>query len=276
MHVTYVADENVLDPLVASLTSLALNGSELGTVYVTIVCCGMEANDLKYRLPRLGGLEIGTQRLTGAVLEEFPSPNNSVSGHYTRAVYVPLLLPKVLPKSVNRTIYLDCDTLVLGSLDELWGMDLGGRGIAAVRDRYVQNISSRFGVSFWRELGICPELRYFNSGVMLVDVQLWRRESVTERARVLLEHFDNDIEQHDQEVLNALFAGNWLELSDEWNTTNFWRRSSRRYSCGDDMLERAIVRHFAGELKPWVPHDPSELPDGWKYWWYLKLFKGEE
>lgn len=48
--------------------------------------------------------------------------------------YARLLLADILPETVGRILWLDCDTVVTDSLQELWNMDLRGKSIAAVQD----------------------------------------------------------------------------------------------------------------------------------------------
>ena len=49
-------------------------------------------------------------------------------------VYYRCFLASLLPKDVEKVIYMDCDTLVLHSLQELWETPLEGKAIAACRD----------------------------------------------------------------------------------------------------------------------------------------------
>ena len=93
----------------------------------------------------------------------------------TSTTYHRLLLPRLVPREVTRAIWLDCDLLVTTDLVRLWETDLGGCHLLAVRDPVVPLVSSRYGIRRWRELGIAPDAPYFNAGVMLLDVDRWRR-----------------------------------------------------------------------------------------------------
>ena len=54
----------------------------------------------------------------------------------TNIVYARLMFDELLPKTVERLIYLDCDMYVRGRIEELYDMDMEGYPIAAVRDPY--------------------------------------------------------------------------------------------------------------------------------------------
>ena len=104
--------------------------------------------------------------------------------HLPAAAYLRIFIPFLLPPSVSRVLYLDCDLLVKGNLAELWNVGLGGCSIAASRDFAVSHMAHPWSViPDYQELGIRPEAAYFNSGVLLVDVAQWRQDQTA--ARVL-------------------------------------------------------------------------------------------
>ena len=161
-------------------------------------------------------------------------------GRMPVATYYKLALPELLPDSVGKVIWLDSDLIVNHDLGELWDLPLDGRPVLAAQDALVPLVSSRFGVAGFRALGIPPEARYFNAGVMLVDLEAWRRERIVPRAIAYLKSHRKDVFFWDQEGLNAVLAGRWGELDPRWN------RSASTATAGD-----AWIVHFTGGLKPW-------------------------
>ncbi len=140
---------------------------------------------------------------------------SAVGANVTAGVYARLLIGDLLPAGWDRVIYLDSDTITRHPLTELWTIDLRGNLLGAVRDDYVPT---------WRQLGLNPGLPYFNSGVMVIDLDAWRRTRLGERAmRYLVEH-RGQIRLFDQDALNAAAAGRWWQLDTVWNVTGFWRK----------------------------------------------------
>lgn len=87
-------------------------------------------------------------------------------GHITQAMYYRYLFADMLPKTVTRLIYLDADIICKGNILPLWQTDLQGKVLGAVRD--------------WGEAKSCDRIglkngRYFNSGVLLLDLTKWRQ-----------------------------------------------------------------------------------------------------
>ncbi len=96
----------------------------------------------------------------------FPTPY-----YITKEAYIRFWAPDLFPNR-SRVLYMDSDIIVAGPLDELWSMDLQGRALGAVE---IPN-SSRPA-----EHGMPPGSLYFNSGVLLFDLDAWRARDYTNR-----------------------------------------------------------------------------------------------
>jgi lipopolysaccharide biosynthesis glycosyltransferase len=162
-------------------------------------------------------------------------------GRMPVTTYYKLALPKLLPESVRKVIWLDSDVIVNRDLAELWDLPMDGHPVLATQDAVVPLVSSRFGVAGWRALGIPADAKYFNAGVMLVDLEAWRREGIVPRATAYLKSHRKDVFFWDQEGLNAVLAGRWGELDSRWNR-----------SAGAATTGEAWIVHFTGDLKPWT------------------------
>lgn len=175
-------------------------------------------------------------------------------GRMPVSTYFKLLLPDVLSSAVVRVIWLDCDVLVTGDISELWDIDLRGMPVAAVQDKLVPVASSRGGIASRSDAGIADDSKYFNAGVMVVDVDRWRANRVTSLALDHLRRRWKSVVFWDQEGLNVALAGKWMELGAKWNC-NVSLPSNRASS----MRSLPAILHFAGMLKPWLyrTRDPA-------------------
>jgi lipopolysaccharide biosynthesis glycosyltransferase len=161
------------------------------------------------------------------------------------STYFKISLADLLPATVDRAVWLDCDLVVIDDIGNLWDSDLGGRHLAAVQDAVVPRVSSRCGVEHHARLGMSADAMYFNAGVMLVDVTLWRRDRVSDDAIDYLRTYARSVVFWDQEGLNVALYGKWLPLDGRWNV-NASLPGSR--STG---AKRPAIVHYAGNLKPW-------------------------
>lgn len=234
-------DEQYALPLATMLTSLT---ARLGPG------CEPTVHLLHRRLDRdvldaLSGIvDIREIRLGGGDLERLPH-----SRTFPPEAAAPLLLPDVLPPDLERVIFLDADLLVLDDISGLWTRDLSGRALAAVVDPSIPWCRSPRGVKGWRDRGIQRTAAYFNAGVLVVDLESWRRRDMTGRALEYIREVGDGGDFLHQEALNAVAWDDWLPLEARWNvpaTAGRWFDPT----TADALAEPAIV-HFAGRMKPW-------------------------
>src|SRR4051794_21322014 len=185
-----------------------LRGLAPGTVLdAHVVDAGLAAAD-RERLARMcgeAGASLTWHDSRSAGLDRLP-----LTSRMTAATYARLALPALLPDA-TKALWLDADVLVTGDLERLWTTDLDGHDLLAVGDPCVPLVSSRYGVRRWRELGLPEDARYFNAGVMAIDLDGWRRQDVAGRAQTYLRDRGADVRFWDQEGLNAVLCGRWGE-----------------------------------------------------------------
>ena len=123
--------------------------------------------------------------------------------------YLRLLLDSILPQSVSKCVYLDCDVLVCADIAGLFSYELHGTLLGAVRDLAFNDASSacRNHLRF-----------YFNAGVLLLDMEKWRESKASRRLFHLIATRP-EITQgfHDQNLLNECFCDEVCELPLGWN-----------------------------------------------------------
>ena len=193
----------------------------------------------------------------------------NVSGHIPVASYFRLLVADLLPPSVTRVVYLDSDLVVLDSLTKLWAVDLAGHPWAAVQDLNAPYVSRPNGLTTWGELRLPADRKYWNAGVLVLDLDRWRREGLG--AKVLSYVRQNRrIRWHDQDGLNAVLGGDCLELDHRWNLSiQNGAGPSDPAVIGDlDALVRApSICHFSSHVKPW--HTDCDHPRKQLFFDYL-------
>jgi lipopolysaccharide biosynthesis glycosyltransferase len=188
-------------------------------------------------------------------------------GRMPITTYDKLMVAEFLPADAHRAIWLDCDMLVLADIGELWLRPFDGASTLAVQDTLVPLVSSRFGVGRYAEIGIESNAPYFNAGMMVVDVDAWRRDDVAGKGLDYLKRFRESVFFWDQEALNAALAGRWTEIEPRWNWSANLDRLSRPSDRPDARSVEARIVHFNGSLKPWLVDDSDGL--GIPYFEYL-------
>ncbi|KKM13573.1 hypothetical protein LCGC14_1714960, partial [marine sediment metagenome] len=113
---------------------------------------------------------------------------------------------------------------------------------------------------------------YFNAGVLLVDLNKWKKNKCSEKC--LHANIGGKFEWADQGALNEVLKNNWQHLPLEYNRQKilFDFRSSafhiplKQYKS---LLKTPSIIHYTGRIKPW--HFRYVFPDKKEYIKYLKM-----
>lgn len=147
-----------------------------------------------------------------------------------------LFAPSFLPESLDKIIYMDVDVVVLDSLRGLWNVDPGEAILAAVHDPNIR-------LSHRRAIGLDDDYKYFNSGVLVMNLKKWREVNATDEMLKIAAEIKENIDFPDQDVLNVYCARHALTLAPkEWNV------HPRDYREGETKL-----LHFMGSRQR-CPH----------------------
>jgi len=184
--------------------------------------------------------------------------------YYSREIYYRLLIPELVDE--ERVLYLDSDIIVNGPVGALFELDLGDALAGAVREPWFDRHA---------ELGIDASHRYFNSGVMLIDVRKWKEEGLHLKVIDYIGRNREVIRFPDQDALNAVLGERYLPLPLKYNLTFIPGEGQTPddglFEAGEleDARNRPVIIHYSGGSKPWQlgnRHPYKEL-----YWKYLRM-----
>ena len=263
-------DDAYVMPLTAMLYSAGQNLREGSQIRVMILDGGVSDENkqkLKESIVDLP-VEISWISFNAEILNQF-----EISHHVSHTAYYRLLLSEVLPASISRILYLDCDLLIRGDLVELWEMDLENHTMIAIPDIACPNVDASSGMENYKranpylaavkpiqnysDLGISADSQYFNSGVMLIDLDRWRDLQMSQKLLKCMSENQDFIWCWDQYALNVVLNGEWKPAPVKWNMgTHALEYPSPQHSpvCPTEfqqMLDDPQVVHFTTEWKPW-------------------------
>jgi lipopolysaccharide biosynthesis glycosyltransferase len=270
IHVAMCVDHGFVVPLAVALASLD-GVSQADAVKVHVLHPGIDAGTRQRVVSGLSAVDV-----SWVAMDDGAVHGAHYSDFLSSATLYRLLLGKLLPADIERVIYLDADTLVVNSLAAMYQADLDGNVIGAVRDAGSPWAAGNIGAD-WRKLGLKPSSNYFNAGVLLIDLTRWRQEEVGTRCLELLRQFRP--RWGDQDALNTVLEGMWLELPRRWNLqTAELTGYSAGWALWRSEVEAAVadpaVIHYTGMDKPW--HLATEHPraEDWLRWVDLTAWSG--
>jgi lipopolysaccharide biosynthesis glycosyltransferase len=158
-------------------------------------------------------------------------------------------LPELLP-GVDKILYLDADVLAVDSVQPLWETELADRYVAAVT-----NVWEPWNLGYVESLNLARP--YFNSGVLLMNLELLRHEGKTAEV-VAYALAQGHLPWGDQDALNVVLGARRLDLHPRWNCMNSmvvfeWAPDVLGEQALREALEHPALRHFEGPdaNKPW-------------------------
>ena len=130
--------------------------------------------------------------------------------HFSKAAYFRLFLADILP-DINKIIYLDIDIIVLSSLASLYNINIENEYFAACPQFHTVEgeINNILRLSLF-------EKKYFNSGVLLLNLEKWRKDNISQKLISTMHTIKDKIFWVDQDVMNYYFK-NFHELDKKWN-----------------------------------------------------------
>ncbi len=243
--VVCAADNRYAMPLAVMLRSMADNLVSYPKISVWILDGGISCRNkrrIMASLPR-EKVELNWVRPSHRQLKGVP-----VFGHVSICTYYRLLMADLLPVDIHKAVYLDVDTLVLGDIGELWDVPLEGNSVLAVAEEGGK-VSDAYGLAMYHELGLAPDTPYFNAGILVADIVLWRKKELSSGISIFVKKYGHKLNFWDQDILNGVFAGSWRGLDPKWNVVIHHLHEKRE---AVRKREGAAIIHFASSIKPWT------------------------
>lgn len=172
--------------------------------------------------------------------------------HVSYATYLRILLPSILPESINKILYIDGDILCVTGIKNFYDLNLDGKSSAAVPDE--RNNSKEI----FSRLNYPESLGYFNAGVMLINLDYWRKNNIQAKALKYISENPEKCIWHDQDALNKILAGTVLFGSFKYNLTQGFLFDKEQLEIDasfwpeiDSAIKNPCLIHYCAAYKPW-------------------------
>jgi lipopolysaccharide biosynthesis glycosyltransferase len=156
----------------------------------------------------------------------------------SRMFYARLAMAEIL-SNLEKVIYIDSDTVVLGDFDELWSIDIGKHMALACKDKKIRRLSEDCP---WVLDAADMQRGYFNSGLMVANLTGWRKMNLYNKSVKLSSKNKSELKFWDQTLLNYLLKDEVEFVSEKWN----WQQEEKPLS------QEVGVIHFTSPKKPWL------------------------
>ena len=275
MNIALITDENYIIPTGTAIASvLNANPDEEIDFYIITACLPEAAAALleSFIAPHKKRASVKIITLAKDAIADFPVREGD---HVSLTAYYRIFLPLLLPESVDRILYLDGDILCTGNLVDFYHTPLTDFSCSVVRDEQNDAVHHFVRLSYSQKDG------YFNSGVMLINLDWWRAHGVQQKCLDYIASNPDACLWHDQDALNHVLHGTVLWTDFRYNfmqgfyfDKNDMCIDSSYYSQIDAARENPCILHFSSAYKPW--HKECNHPLKKHYRAFYKQYTGKK
>lgn len=255
-NICYSLDSNYAEQLAVSITSILKNADNDDNINIYILDGGLKKDD-KNKIELLKNIKAFNINYLSVNEKEFKDcPLLAKQGeqhkdyHVTLPTYFRFKIAGLLSK-LPKVLYLDCDVIIRTSLKELFEISLDGYSVAMVLDSESTKEAKRLNIK-----------KYYNAGVMLINLDYWRKNNVEQQLFNCAKNNQDIILWQDQDIINLSLNQSIKEIDKVWNYQYFQYENV----VAEDLANISIL-HLAGRFKPWLMPFESNIYD--EYYYYL-------
>lgn len=241
MNIALCTDDRYANHCAICITSI-LENNKLEDCHIYVMTEGLLDENIKkfHYLEEYYKKPVEVKVIDGKMFEGL-----QVTGRLPRSMYFRFMLPEIINDS--SVLYLDCDIIVRHSLRDLFHIDLTNYACGVVEDQCGDDVRMHNRINMFS--------RYFNSGVLLMNLDYWRKYDI---AKKLIDYIANAgwLMCPDQDALNVVLEGEVLYLDYTYNFQQgfygelTWLRADKWENVEKDRCSPIIVHYTSGE-KPW-------------------------
>lgn len=262
MNIAYSCNDFYVPQTGISIISLLENNKHIDEINIYIISKDISEKNLKILN------EICTKR--GRIMIVVPFEQIAFDlklselGRHVETVYSKIFFSRI--EGLQKCLYIDSDTIIIDSLDDLWNTDISDVYLAAVE---TINVNSR------RRLFIKPESPFFNDGMVLVNVDYCRKHQLIEKSLQLIEKFNGSPPILSEGILNSICQDEFKIVSLRYNLMSGMLHLATEnpkylsditsYSESEitDSCKNPVIIHYLSAFynRPWSKHCTHPLKD---------------
>lgn len=274
MYVIYHSSDAFAEVTGVSIISLFENNKNMDSIHVLCIEHGI-SDENKQKLKQLADKycrEIEFMQMPNWS-EKLHIDLKSCKSGWLGFGYNRLFLTEYIPPDIDRVLYLDSDTIIEASLDELWNIDFNDCYMAGVDDC----LSSKYRDIV--DIGI--DGIYCNAGVLLFNLKKWREDDITAKFIKIIYENNGYFVFNEQSILNSLFSGTIKILPLKYNVNslvylfsfeellklrqpfNFSYSKEEYIAAGKNPIITHYTGNFYVERRPWIENSDHPHKDAY-------------
>ena len=251
----FATDNNYVPFLAVSIKSLLENASDKYFYRIHVLTDGINEDHQFELLQHLTeNSEIVYDNVSEYIAKIRSRLDATLRDYYTASIFYRIFIAALYPE-YEKAIYLDCDITVIGDISKMYEIELGDNIFGVVPDDVIASVPQ---FRIYAEQGVGIEYKkYFNSGVLLMNLVKYREEKIKERFVFNLVKYNFETAAPDQDYLNALCKDKVKYIERGWD----------RMSTDKDYDGEIYLIHYNNFRKPWYY---DNVPYEEYFWEYAK------
>lgn len=280
MYVIYHSSDSFASVTGVSMVSLFENNKDFEQIQVLYIERGMseENRDKLRKIADTYGRQLQFMEMPNWS-EKLNITLQSCKSGWLGFGYNRLFLTEYVPDSIDRVLYLDSDTIIEGSLMELWNVDMD--------DYYLAGVDDCLSSKYRDVVGLDRNGTYVNAGMLLINLKKWREDNIINEFIQMIYKNNGYFVFNEQTIINSLFSGKIKILPQKYNVNSLVYlfeydelmklRKPYKFSYNQEEYYEArknpIITHYTGNFyvsrRPWV--QDSDHPHKDKYLEFYSL-----
>lgn len=257
MNVLYASNDGYASFLGISLYSLLINNKEDDIINIYILSNGIQNENVLKITNMVNSFHRNVFFIDITNIEGMIGFNINACG-YNITTLARLFIDDLLPKEVQKILYLDCDIIVNGNIQGLWNTEISSFLIAATPEVYMPFDKKK-------NIGLEKSDIYYNAGMLLVNRKLWKEECLKEQFLDYYKEKNGELLYNDQDIINHCCKGRTAIVSPTFNfepnvyyfpyyylkkiNSSYFKESKDEFK---EMVKNPKIIHFLGDERPWV------------------------
>ena len=190
------------------------------------------------------------------------------TGRFSIEIYYRVIAQFLLPQTVERIMWFDADIVFCGNISEFYYQDFEGSLLAVCPD---VNCEDKDIIRIKENLGLPNEHIYFNSGVLLLNIEEMRNTTTLPEIIQSAQSIAPNLIYPDQDLLNYFYTGRVKYC----NQNKYNCQAMAVVNLTQEQINDIVILHYAGFSKPWVFYSLHDLSSAAIPYWKEVMLQGK-